>query len=152
MDDTAFKMFKLVNSGYCCTQIILKMALEAEEKENEDLLRAVNGLCMGVGSTQRTCGVLTGGIAMLGLYAGKGNDREFPKQEYSSMVDEYNGWFEAEFGSTECQDIIGVCSVTDYRTNQSYRLKCGDTLLKCYEKIQEILRDHDFEFGSRESL
>ncbi len=150
MDDLAFKMFKLVNLGYCCTQIMMKMALDEEEKENGDLLRAVNGLCMGVGRTQKTCGVLTGGIAILGLYAGKGNDREYPKQEYSGMVDEYREWFELEFGSTECVDIIGVCSVTDYTTNQEYRLKCGDTLKKSYQKIQEILRDHNFEFGSRE--
>jgi C_GCAxxG_C_C family probable redox protein len=150
MDDLAFQMFKLANSGYCCTQVMMKLALEAEGKENEDLLRAVNGLCMGVGHTQKTCGLLIGGIAILGLYAGKGNDLEYPKPEYSGMVDEYREWFESEFGSTECVDIIGVCSMTDYATNQDYRLKCGDTLKKSYEKIQEILRDHHFEFGSRE--
>lgn len=146
----AFKMFKLVNAGYCCTQIMVKLALDEEEKENEDLLRALNGLCMGIGSNQKICGVLTGGIAILGLYAGKGKDVEYPKQEYSSMVDEYTEWFEAEFGSTECRDIIGVCSVTDYATNLDYRLKCGDTLIKSYEKVQEILTEHNFEFGSRE--
>lgn len=150
MDDLAFRMFKLVNAGYCCTQIIMKMALDEEEKENADLLRALNGFCMGVGSTQRTCGVLTGGIAILGLYAGKGNDAEHPKEAYSAMVDEYTEWFEAEFGSTECRDIIGVCSVTDYATNQEYRLKCGDTLMKSYAKVQEILENHEFEMGSRE--
>ncbi|MFA6808396.1 MAG: DVU_1555 family C-GCAxxG-C-C protein, partial [Eubacteriales bacterium] len=146
MDDMAFKMFKLFNAGYRCTQIMMKMALDAEEKENEDLLRALNGLCMGVGSTQKICGVLTGGIAILGLYAGKGNDMEYPKPEYSRMVDEYTEWFEAMFGSTECSDIIGVCTITDYTTNQDYRLKCGDILVKSYEKVQEILREHNFEF------
>lgn len=150
MDDTAFKLFKLKNTGYCCTQIMVKMALDEEEKENEDLLRAVNGLCMGVGSTQKTCGVLPGGIAILGFYAGKGNDLEYPKPEYSDMVDEYTEWFESEFGSTECSDIIGVCTVTDYETNQDYILKCGDIMIKSYEKIREILSDHNFEFGSRE--
>lgn len=151
MDNTGFKMFKLVNCGYCCAQIMVKMVLDEEEKENEDLLRAVNGLCMGVGSAQKTCGVLTGGIAVLGLYAGKGSDREYPKPNYSQMVDEYTEWFESEFGSTECRDIIGVCSVEDYNTKQDYRLKCGDTLTKSYEKVQKILRDHAFEFGSRDS-
>lgn len=150
MDNTAFDMFKLVNAGYCCTQIIMKMALNAEGKENEDLLRALNGLCMGIGSTQKVCGVLTGGVALLGLYAGKGNDTEYPKPEYTEMVDEYTEWFESDFKSTECSDIIGVCTITDYNTNQDYRLKCGDLLVKSYQKLQEILRDHGFEFGSRE--
>lgn len=150
MDDTGFTMFKLMNSGYCCAQIMMKMALDAEGKENEDLLRAVNGLCMGVGNKQKTCGVLTGGIAIIGLYAGKGNDKEHPKQDYSGMVDEYAQWFEAEFGSTQCRDIIGECSVTDYMTNQNYKLKCGDILIQSYKKVQEIFQNHDFEFGNRE--
>ena len=150
MDDLGFQMFKLTNAGYCCAQIMMKMALDAEEKENADLLRAINGLCMGVGSTQKTCGVLDGGIAILGLYAGKGIDTEYPNQKFSGMVDEYTQLFENEFGSTQCQDIIGVCSVTDFNSNQEYRLKCGDTLMKSYEKVQEILQENDFEFGSRE--
>ena len=150
MDELGFQMFKLTSIGYCCAQIMLKMALDAEEKENADLLRAVNGLCMGIGSTQKTCGVLNGGISVLGLYAGKGTDREYPKPQFSDMVDEYTEWFESEFGSTQCQDIIGVCSVTDFRSHQEYRLKCGDILMKSCGKIQEILQANDFEWGSRE--
>lgn len=151
MNDIAFKMFTLVNSGYCCAQILVKMALDEEEKVNEDLLRAVNGLCMGAGNLQKTCGVLTGGTAVLGLYAGKGSDFEYSKLGYSEMIDEFTEWFEEEFGGMECVDIIGVCSVMDYTTNQEYKLKCGNILIKSYEKIQEILSNHNFEFGSRES-
>jgi len=151
MDDTAFKMFKLFNEGYRCTQIMVKMALDEEEKENEDLLRALNGFCIGIGSAPKICGVLTGGIAILGLYAGKGGSIEYPKQGYSSMVDEYTEWFESEFGGTECRDLVGVISVTDWNNNQEYRLKCGNILVKSYEKVQEILTNHDYEFGNRES-
>ena len=150
MDESGFQMFKLTNAGFCCAQIMVKMALDAEGGENADLLRAINGFCMGIGSTQKTCGVLSGGIAVLGLYAGKGTDTEYPKQEFSAMVDEFTGWFENEFGSTQCQDIIGVCTVTDFQSHQEYRLKCGDILLKSYQKIQEILQQNNFEFGSRE--
>lgn len=145
-------MFKLTNSGYCCSQVMMKMALDAEGIENADLLRSVSGLCLGSGSYQKTCGVLTGGIAIFALYAGKGKDNEYPKPGFSEMIDEYTDWFLTEFGSTECRDIIGACSVTDYQTNQSYRMKCGDILGKCYQKVQEILQEHDFEFGSREAL
>lgn len=49
MDDTAFRIFRLASQGYCCTQILIKMALDEENKENKDLLRAVNGLCGGIG-------------------------------------------------------------------------------------------------------
>ena len=151
MDEIGFRMFRLSSAGYCCAQIMMKMALEDEETKNEDLIRALNGLCMGIGSEQKTCGVLTGGIAVLGLYAGKGNDREYPSTSYTEMVDEFTEWFRGEFGSTECADLIGVCSVMDYQTNQEYRLKCGDTLIKSFKKIQEVLQGHGFTWGSRES-
>ncbi|MEW9122293.1 MAG: DVU_1555 family C-GCAxxG-C-C protein [Thermotaleaceae bacterium] len=150
MDETTFKILKRVSTGFCCTQVMIKLALEAEEKENEDLIRAVSGLCKGIGGRQKTCGVLTGGIGILGLYAGKGNEMEYSKENYGSMVEEYMDWFENQFKSTECIDIIGVYSFADDSRNMDYNIKCGDILLRSYERIQEILLEHDYEFGSRE--
>jgi C_GCAxxG_C_C family probable redox protein len=150
MNDMAFKLFKLSSSGFCCTQIMIKMALDEEEKENEDLLRAVSGLCRGIGGSQKTCGVLTGGLGILGLYAAKGKDTEYPKENYSSMTREYLEWFKNEFGSEECKDIIGVYSFADDTGSDGYMIKCGDILLKSYEKVVEILRDNNYEYGYRE--
>ncbi|AOT71466.1 DVU_1555 family C-GCAxxG-C-C protein [Geosporobacter ferrireducens] len=150
MNETAFKMLRMISAGLCCTQVMIKLALEEEEKENADLIRAVSGLCKGIGGSQKTCGVLTGGIGILGLYSGKGKETEYAREDHGSMVEEYMTWFENVFRSTECMDIIGVYSFTDDTSNMAYNIKCGDILLRSYEKIQEILRDHDYEFGSRE--
>ena len=150
MNDTVFKLFKLSSSGYCCTQIMLKLALDAEGKENADLLRAVSGLCRGIGGRQKSCGVLTGGLGILGLYGAKGEDTEFPKQNYSKMTEEYMEWFVEEFGSEECRDIIGVYNFADDTGRDGYMVKCGDILLKSYEKVIEILMDNGYEYGSRD--
>lgn len=150
MDELEFELFKLRNAGYCCTQMMMKLALDAEGTENPDLMKAMQGLCMGVGGLQKTCGVLTGGLAIIGLYAGKGKDDEQPHPDYFNMVDEYIGWFESEFGSTDCEDIIGACTMAEYKSNQDLLLKCGDTLKKCYEMIQQLLSDYNIEFGNRE--
>lgn len=150
MDETAFKIFKLSAAGLCCTQIIMRLALDEEEKENVDLIKALNGLCRGIGDSQKTCGVILGGIGVLGLYAGKGSEREYPKEDFSRMISEFTEWFEATFESTECVDLIGVTSFTD-QNNQEYKVKCGDVLANSYYKIQEILADHGYEFGNRES-
>lgn len=150
MNDTALRIYKLASAGFCCTQIMLKLALEDEEKENADLIRAVNGLCGGIGFTKRTCGVLTGGLGIIGLYAGKGELREVYKENYQAMMNEYISWFEEEYESTECGDIIGIQSISDDAGNISYPVKCGDILQKSYEKVQEILYKHDYEFGDRE--
>ncbi|SMP51883.1 DVU_1555 family C-GCAxxG-C-C protein [Anoxynatronum buryatiense] len=149
MNEIEIKMFQLVNAGFCCTQVMMKLALEEEEKENEDLIRAVGGLCKGIGGRQKTCGVLTGGIAIIGLYAGKGNVAEYPQSNYGSMVEDYINWFEEVFKSLECMDIIGVHNFTDHENNV-YPLKCGDILVKSYVKLQEILKDYDYEYGCRE--
>ena len=149
MDNTSYKLFKLSNSGYWCSQIMLKLALEEEGSENEDLVRAMYGMSMGMGM-QRSCGVITGAVGILGIYAGKGNDFEYPKKEFSGMLKQFIKWFENEFESTECEDIIGVCSFTDYANNTEYRVKCGDILLKSYEKVKEILSENGFDFGNRE--
>ncbi|MTK11173.1 MAG: C_GCAxxG_C_C family protein [Clostridiaceae bacterium] len=150
MNDTAFRIYKLASAGFCCSQIMLKLALEEEEKENADLIRAINGLCGGIGFTKKTCGVLTGGIGIIGLYAGKGEDREVYKENYRTMVEEYMDWFEEEFESTECGDIIGIQSISDDAGNIHYPIKCGDILQKSYEKVHAILYKYGYEFGDRD--
>lgn len=151
MDDTAFRIFRLASQGYCCTQILIKMALEEENKENEDLIRAVNGLCGGIGFSGKACGALSGSICVLGLYAGKGNAMEYPGENYMKMLREFTEWFEQEFESTECREIVGVSTLSDESGNINYPVKCGDILVKCYEKVQEILYTYEYDFGDREN-
>ncbi|NLM04499.1 MAG: C_GCAxxG_C_C family protein [Clostridiales bacterium] len=147
MDEISFKIFQLASMGFCCSQIILKMALDEEEKENPDLIRVMGGLCNGIGGNQGTCGVLIGGIGILGLYAGKGIETEYPKPNYGNMVKEYMDWFEDEFESINCIDLIGEYNFSE---NIQYPVKCGDILLKNYEKIREILHNEDYEWGYRD--
>lgn len=147
--ETAFKVFKLSALGYCCTQIMLIMALEEEGTYNEDLVKSANGLCNGIGGRQRTCGILIGGIMILGLYAGKGKDEEYYKENYGEMVHGFTDWFEEEFESIDCIDIIGVNKFDD--GENSYMLKCGDIIIKSYDKVKEILTENGYEFGVREN-
>ena len=147
-NEIAFKVFKLSALGYCCTQIMLKMALEEEGEENEDLIRSANGLCNGIAGNQRTCGILIGGVMILGLYGGKGIDSQYPKENYGDMVHEFVDWFEEEFDSIDCVDLIGVTKFEEDDT--SYMLKCGDLIIKSYNKVIDILIENGYEFGERE--
>ncbi|MDN5352724.1 MAG: hypothetical protein PWQ12_1645 [Clostridiales bacterium] len=148
MDDTSFKLFKLTTAGFCCTQMMLKMALNEEGIDNPDLIRASNGLCQGIGGLQKTCGVLIGGIQIIGLYTGKGIDTEFAKPEFSEMIQEWIEWFEAAFESTECVDLIGITSFEDPK-NGDYQMKCGEILSNGYEQIRILLENHGYELGNR---
>lgn len=149
INDTAFDVLKLSASGYSCSQIMVKMALEAEGTENDDLVRSVNGLFNGIGGKQKTCGTLIGGVMILGLYAGRAKVEEDYKENYSGMTREFIDWFENEFGSMDCADIIGVKKFEE--GEESFMLKCGDIIVKSYEKVIQILNENGYEFGVREN-
>lgn len=150
MNDTSFRIYKLASQGFCCTQIMLKMILEDEKRENISLIKAVNGLCGGLGFSKRTCGVLTGGICILGLYAGKGEPQEQKNDNLMKMAKEYLDWFENEFESLDCGDIIGVHVISDENGNINYPVKCGNIILKSYEKVQQVLSEYEYDLGYME--
>lgn len=142
----AFKMFKLANSGYCCSQILMMMCLEDKDMENVQLVKAMSGLCGGVGNLGKTCGVATAGACVFGLYAGKGTDTEDRNDNLRKMIQEYIHWFEDEYESTECVDMITVDVLKGINESDAYPVKCGNMLQKAYGKINEILK----EYGYRE--
>lgn len=147
MGADGFKMFKLANSGYCCSQILIIMYLESNGIENIPLIRATAGLCAGVGNTGKTCGVVTGGACLFGLYAGKGIDTEIRDDNLKKMIQEFVQWFEDEFESTECADIITVDVLNDINEREAYPIKCGNIMQKSYNKINEILKEYGYEIS-----
>ena len=140
MDDIVLQMMRLKTKGYCCTQIILILALEARGKTNADLVRSVGGLCFGINWSGEVCGALSGGACLISLYAGKGAEQETPASQYTTMVGELVEWFtrvaDNEYGGTRCHEIIekfpdrSICS-----------LIVADT----YKKCMDILVSHGFD-------
>lgn len=145
MGADGFKMFKLANSGYCCSQILIIMYLESNGMENVSLIKAMAGLCAGVGNTGKTCGVVTGGACLFGLYAGKGIDTEIRDDNLKKMIQEFVQWFEDEFESTECADIITVDVLNGINEREAYPIKCGNIMQKSYNKINEILKENGYD-------
>lgn len=147
MDDLSLRLFKLSSAGFCCSQIMYKLALEDEGSSNDDLVRSAQGLCRGIANTQETCGVLTGGIGVLGLYGAKGNENEDANDDFAQMIKEYYAWFKAEFGSTKCVTLIGERDFSS--ADQSFKPICAGMIQKAYVKVYEILQEHGYEYGSR---
>ena len=96
MDEIYMEMLELSSKGYYCSQIIMKIILELEEKENSDLIRAMGGLIGGLGFNQKICGALTGGICALGYFASKGEDEEIEDENLNKMIKELIGLKEKE--------------------------------------------------------
>jgi C_GCAxxG_C_C family probable redox protein len=141
MDDVRLHMLELSQKGYYCSQILLTLALEAQDKRDPDLIRAMAGLALGAGSGSGTCGALTGAACAIALYAGKGQDSETEMDEMWLMLAELWEWFEndvcATHGGVRCGDIL--------RDGTPQKQRCGPIVADTYSKVLEILMEHGID-------
>jgi hypothetical protein len=131
MNNALREIFNLGSQGFCCSQIMVKMGLDAKEEENPELLDAVAGLCGGLHSGL-CCGTLTGAACLLSLY-----DR---RNAASNMIPRLVKWFQTTYtqayGGIGCDEIIG-----ENPMNRGER--CPQIMVETFEKCRELLT----EFG-----
>ncbi|SDH36622.1 DVU_1555 family C-GCAxxG-C-C protein [Desulfosporosinus hippei] len=131
----AFRMFQLATQGFCCSQIMVILGLDEQGQENPDLIRAMQGLCGGIGRSGKTCGALTGGVCVLGLKTGKGTPQEFGHPKFNRMINDLLEWFEEVHGSIDCDGIL------DHSLGEGneYPVQCGNIVSTTFSKVNEIL-------------
>ncbi len=136
LDDGGLRILELAGKGYCCSQVMIQLALDEMGRENPDLIRAASGLCMGFGDCSGPCGVYLGAAAVLGLYTGKGTDMEEADHKLPLMQETLHDWFTeatAQYGGIACRDILGGdCGQPD-------QVKCGGLLSAASEQVRRIL-------------
>jgi hypothetical protein len=140
MDQSAIRMFELQHMGYCCSQVLLIIALEAQGKENPDLVRAAAGLCNGLGYTGDVCGALLGGTCLLSLYAAKGAEDEETDDRLPKILFELVDWFKEqvgkEYGGITCDDVL---------TKRPDKSACGPIVYRTYLKAVDIVTSNGFD-------
>jgi len=145
MDDITIRMLQLSGQGYGCSQILLRLFLELRGEDNPALIRSMSGLAYGCGSGRTTCGTLTAGCCVLGLYAGKGRDEEPGSDRLMLMLQELSDWFEDQvggpFGGITCEAIVGEEGA------QAVRQRCGAIVAQTYDKVLEILTANGFDIS-----
>jgi hypothetical protein len=127
MSDTKKQIFRLAADGYCCSQIMVQIGLEAKQEENPELLDAVAGLCNGV-HRGLCCGILTGAACLLSMY---------DKQRAASfMIPMLADWFETAYtqayGGIGCEDILDQDPMN--KLNRCPRIM-EETIAKCRELL-----------------
>lgn len=138
MNDEMMRMLELYQQGFNCSQILLLLGLEALGKNNPELVRAMTGLGGGLGFSGKTCGALTGGVCLLGLYAGRGTPEEREHDRFLLMVEELVRWFEEAcdaYGGINCADILG-----EDLANKTVTPRCGSIVSGTYDKVWDILK------------
>jgi len=145
MNDDDFRVAELTLKGYRCSHILVQIGLDAQGKDNPELLRAMSGLVSGMGSGL-ACGALTGGCCLIGLYAGMDGDGRSEHEKLPLMLEEYVDWFREEctqrFGGSDCQQIAG-------KNPMQRAERCPGLILESVRKAREILEVNGFELDGQ---
>ncbi|NTV65748.1 MAG: C_GCAxxG_C_C family protein [Oscillochloris sp.] len=143
MDDIS-QTIALGRQGFFCSQILLLQALALQGKENPDLVRAIQGLAGGIGFTGGTCGGLSGGACLLGLYAGKGSAEEDEDLRLMLMIGVLVAWFKerfgAQYGGIDCATILG--DKVGHQLTQ-----CPPIIEETLQKCKELLVENGFDLA-----
>lgn len=147
-NEEAFRMMELALNGYKCSQILVQMALEAQQTSNRELVRAMTGLLSGY-ACGKLCGALSGGCCVLGMYAGKGTADENADAALAPMLRQYAEWFETEytpkFGGIDCHDIVQ----DDARLQLQ---RCPTLVMECWTKLKELLAENGYDVSKSSYL
>lgn len=139
-NEMMFRLMDLKAHGFCCAQMIIILALEAQGRTNADLVRAAGGLCFGIDGSGEVCGALSGGACLISLYSGKGNKGEAVDERYQTMMAEFVDWLKAvgetEYGGTRCDEIL---------EKFPDRTMCGRIVIDTYGKCMDILTSQGFD-------
>lgn len=140
MDELMMYIARYKSQGFYCSQILVLLGLENLGKEDPDLVRAMQGLAVGLGAGE-VCGALTGGAALLGLYAGRGEAGEMEDPRLNEMLQALVAWFKETygepFGGIRCAEILG--------DDPQNKARCGQMVLGVYEKVTELLIEKGFD-------
>jgi len=143
MNDIGFRTIQLAGKGYCCSQMLMLLALELQGRENPELVRAMAGLCMGAANSGGLCGIFTGAACVLALYGAKGADAEKEADKLPLMLAEMSEWFGQNtcrlYGGSACTDIVGEEA---RRPNPD---RCGRLLVDTWRRVLEILLENGFD-------
>ncbi len=151
MNAIMLEILPFARKGYCCSQLLMLLLMRGFERQNPDLVRAMHGLCFGMGGSEGSCGLLTGGACVLGCVAGRGKDEESAHPSFVPLISDYQQWFAdrmRNYGGTACFQIMQGISEANGATRpkageQPNLALCGDLFAECWEKILSLLETYE---------
>ena len=144
MTNTNQKGKELFDSGLYCAESVLKVIADEENISSPLIPGIATGFCGGMSRTCNMCGALTGGILALNMVLGRSSSDESVEENYKAIQSLINR-FENEFGSTNCQELLG----SDLGTKEgqeafgenNLHLKCREYTGMATELAREILNN-----------
>lgn len=99
------KAKRYLSEGYNCAEAIFLTFLQAYGEDPKNV-RLATPFGAGIGVRRDLCGILTGGVMVIGLREGRTEEDEIEKKKRSyQLAANFYCWFENSFG-VHCSDII----------------------------------------------
>mgnify|MGYP005948565091 CR=1 FL=1 len=125
---------------FCCSQTVLAIGMRRLGIDDPDLLRAMEGFCGG--ACDGACGALAGGAALMGLYLGKGTEREPRSETIRQYVKELTETFRAYWKGTTCESIV-------HGEAELRKRICPNVIAGAVEMVWSILGEHGLDLDRR---
>ena len=105
-EEVADRSEELFRSGLCCAESVLQAVAEGLGIRSELIPKIATGLCGGISRTGNICGAVSGGVMGIGLRHSRTQGGQSP-EETIRHVRAFLEAFEARFGSTNCERLMG---------------------------------------------
>ncbi|MEO1822273.1 C-GCAxxG-C-C family protein [Dehalococcoides mccartyi] len=107
MSDIAVSAQILHEKGFNCAQSLLAAFAPSLGIETGTALKLASAFGGGMAARGDTCGVISGGLMVIGLKFGQASvEDKAAREKCNRLGREFLKQFEAEFGATACRDLI----------------------------------------------
>jgi C_GCAxxG_C_C family probable redox protein len=140
-EDIADEMF---HKGLNCAQAVLYAFSDEFSLDRELALKLSCGFGAGMGRKQEVCGAVSGGVIVVGLKYGRGenDDRQMMEQTYKKTRDLMIR-FESEHGSCICRELLKGCDLMTEAGQAEFKEKelLKTTCTPCVRSVVRILEN-----------
>lgn len=105
-DLVASRCEELFRQGLFCAESVLQAVAESQNIKNDLIPRIATGFCSGIARTSGLCGAVGGAILAINMLCGR-NDTSDTVEDNYKVVRDFVRRFEAEFGSSNCFQLVG---------------------------------------------
>ena len=136
----------LFEQGFCCSESVLQALAESQGIHSNLIPRIATGLCAGIARTGGICGTVSGGVLAISLMTGRSSPTASREENYR-LVREFLKQCNAQFGSTNCGQLIGCRLETPegqrFFNEHNLRVKCAGFAREAARLAARLLDEHD---------
>lgn len=130
--------------GYNCAQSVVYSFSDELGIDKNLALKLACGFGAGMGRKEEVCGAVSGGILVIGIKYGRGENQDRSLMEHTyqktcELVDR----FVIKHGSVNCRKLLGGCDLTTYEGQKDFKEKdlFNTVCNKCVCNVVEIIED-----------